>query len=155
MGLDVYAFTTSKDVMDRDFLRASDDANFKKLDDSFFYWRKFYELDNWMKDLFYSKGGTEEFNCAAVRLTRRDIDKLVYDSNINSFMNLVEDVSIENIDKEKVVKFLQNEFWSSDIKYFNNTQLPLCEMKDLISFIIKGYNILKDENICLYYTNWW
>ena len=108
-----------------------------------------------MKGLFYSKGGTEEFNCAAVRLTRRDIDKLVYDSNINSFMNLVEDVSIENIDKEKVVKFLQNEFWSSDIKYFNNTQLSLCEMKDLISFIRKGYNILKDENICLYYTNWW
>lgn len=155
MGLDMYAFTTSKDVMDRDFLRSSDDANFKKLDDSFFYWRKFYELDNWMKDLFYSKGGTEEFNCAAVRLTRRDIDKLVYDSNINSFMNLVEDVSIENIDKEKVVKFLQNEFWSSDIKYFNNTQLPLCEMKDLISFIRKCCNILKDENICLYYTNWW
>ena len=155
MGLDMYAFTTSKDVMDRDFLRSSDDANFKKLDDSFFYWRKFYELDNWMKDLFYFKGGTEEFNCAAVRLTRRDIDKLVYDSNINSFMNLVEDVSIENIDKEKVVKFLQNEFWSSDIKYFNNTQLPLCEMKDLISFIRRSRNILKDENICLYYTNWW
>ena len=155
MGLDMYAFTTSKDVMDRDFLRSSDDANFKKLDDSFFYWRKFYELDNWMKDLFYSKGGTEEFNCAAVRLTGGDIDKLVYDSNINSFMNLVEDVSIENIDKEKIVKFLQNEFWSSDIKYFNNTQLPLCKMKDLISFIRKGYNILKDENICLYYTNWW
>lgn len=110
MGLDMYAFTTSKDVMDRDFLRPSDDVNFKKLDDSFFYWRKFYELDDWMKDLFYSKGGTEEFNCAAVRLTRRDIDKLVYDSNINSFMNLVEDVSIENIDKEKIVKFLQNEF---------------------------------------------
>lgn len=155
MGLDMYAFTTSKDVMDRDFLRSSDDANFKKLDDSFFYWRKFYELDNWMKDLFYFKGGTEEFNCAAVRLTRRDIDKLVYDSNINSFMNLVEDVSIENIDKEKVVKFLQNEFWSSDIKYFNNTQLPLCEMKDLISFIRRSRNILKDKDVCLYYTNWW
>ena len=29
MGLDMYAFTTSKDVMHRDFLRSSDDANFK------------------------------------------------------------------------------------------------------------------------------
>lgn len=46
MGLDMYAFTTSTDVMDKDFLRSSDDATFKKLDDSFFYWRKFYELDN-------------------------------------------------------------------------------------------------------------
>lgn len=155
MGLDMYAFTTSKDVMDKDFLEADDNMAFKKLDRDFFYWRKFYELDNWMKDLFYEKGGTGEFNCAAVRLTRRDINKLSYDSNINVLSNLVEDVSIENIDNEKVVKFLQNEFWSSDIKYFNNTQLPLCEMKDLISFIRKGYNILKDENICLYYINWW
>lgn len=155
MGLDMYTFTTSKDVMDKDFLEADDNRAFKKLDRDFFYWRKFYELDNWMEGLFYSKGGTEEFNCAAVRLTRRDIDKLSHDSNIGVLSNLVEDVSIENIDKEKVVKFLQNEFWSSDIKYFNNTQLPLCEMKDLISFIRKGYNILKDENICLYYTNWW
>lgn len=155
MGLDMYAFTTSKDVMDKDFLEADNNRAFKKLDREFFYWRKFYELDNWMKDLFYEKGGTGEFNCAAVRLTRIDIDKLSYDSNINILSNLVEDVSIENIDKEKVVKFLQNKFWSSDIKYFNNTQLPLYEMKDLISFIRKGYNILKDENICLYYTNWW
>ena len=155
MGLDMYAFTTSKDVMDKDFLEADNNHGFEKLNREFFYWRKFYELDNWIKNLFYEKGGTGEFNCAAIRLTRRDIDKLSYDSNIGSLSNLVEDVSIENIDKEKVVKSLQNEFWSSDIKYFNNTQLPLCEMKDLISFIRKGYNILKDENICLYYTNWW
>lgn len=155
MGLDMYAFTTSKDVMDKDFLEADDNSAFKKLDREFFYWRKFYELDNWMKDLFYEKGGIGEFNCAAVKLTRKDIDKLSYDSNIGVLSNLVEDVSIENIDNEKVVKFLQKDFWSSDIKYFNNTQLPLYEMKDLISFIRKGYNILKDENICLYYTNWW
>lgn len=155
MGLDMYAFTTSKDVMDRDFLRSSDDANFKKLDDSFFYWKKFYELDNWMKDLFYSKGGTEEFNCAAVRLTRRYIDKLSYDSNIGALSNLVEDVSIENIDKEKVVKFLQNEFWSSDIKYFHSLNLPLSEIKDLLLFIRRSRNVLKDEDVCLYYTNWW
>lgn len=155
MVLDMYAFTTSKDVMDRDFLRSSDDANFEKIDGSFFYWRKFYELDNWMKDLFYSKGGTEEFNCAAVRLTRKDLDKLCYDSNVGPLRNIIEDVSIENIDKEKVVQFLQNEFWSSDIKYSHSLNLPLSEIKYLISFIRKGYNILKDENICLYYTNWW
>lgn len=155
MGLDMYVFTTSKDVMDRDFLRSSDDANFKKLDDSFFYWRKFYELDNWMKDLFYSKGGTKEFNCVAVRLTRKDIDKLVYDSNINVLSNLIEDVSIENIDNEKVVKFLQKDFWSSDIKYLHGLNLPLNEIKDLLLFIRRSRNALKDEDVCLYYTNWW
>lgn len=155
MGLDMYTFTTSKDVMGKDFLEADDNSAFKKLDREFFYWRKFYELDNWMKNLFYEKGGTGEFNCAAVRLARRDINKLSYDSNIDILSNLVEDVSIENIDKEKVVKFLQNEFWSSDIKYSHNLNLPLSEIKDLLSFIKKGYNILKDENICLHYTNWW
>lgn len=155
MGLDMYAFTTSKDVMDKDFLRSSDDANFKKLNDSFFYWRKFYELDNWMKNLFYEKGGIGKFNCAAIRLPKRDIDKLSYDSNINSFSNLVEDVSIENIDKEKVVKSLQNEFWSSDIKYSHSLNLPLSEIKDLLLFIRRSRNVLKDEGVCLYYTNWW
>lgn len=89
MGLDMYAFTTSKDAMDKDFLKADDNSAFKKLDRDFFYWRKFYELDNWMKDLFYEKGGICEFNCAAVRLTIRDIDKLSYDSNISVLSNLV------------------------------------------------------------------
>lgn len=110
MGLDMYAFTTSKDVMDKDFLGADDNHGFEKLNREFFYWRKFYELDNWMKNLFYEKGGTGEFNCAAVRLTRRDIDKLSYDSDIGVLSNLVEDVSIENIDNEKVVKSLQKDF---------------------------------------------
>lgn len=32
MGLDMYAFTTSKDVMDKDFLEADDNSAFKKLD---------------------------------------------------------------------------------------------------------------------------
>lgn len=155
MGLDMYAFTTSKDVMDRDFLEADDNRAFKKLDRNFFYWRKFYELDNWMKDLFYEKGGTGEFNCAAVRLTRRDIDKLSYDSNINVLSNLVEDVSIENIDNEKVIKSLQKDFWSSDIKYSYGLNLPLNEIKDLLLFIRRSRNALKDEDVCLYYTNWW
>lgn len=155
MGLDMYAFTTSKDVMDKDFLEADNNQGFEKLNRDFFYWRKFYELDNWMKDLFREKGGTGEFNCAAIRLTRRDIDKLSYDSNIGSLSNLVEDVSIENIDKEKVVKSLQNEFWSSDIKYSHSLNLPLSEIKDLLLFIRRSRNALKDEDVCLYYTNWW
>lgn len=155
MGLDMYAFTTSKDVMDKDFLEADDNHGFKKLNREFFYWRKFYELDNWMKNLFYEKGGIGEFNCAAVRLTRRDIDKLSYDSNINVLSNLVEDVSIENIDNEKVVKFLQKDFWSSDIKYSHGLNLPLNEIKDLLLFIRRSRNALKDEDVCLCYTNWW
>lgn len=35
MGLDMYVFTTSKDVMDKDFLKADDNSAFKKLDRDF------------------------------------------------------------------------------------------------------------------------
>ena len=35
MGLDMYAFTTSKDVMDKDFLEADDNSAFKSLIENF------------------------------------------------------------------------------------------------------------------------
>lgn len=35
MGLDMYAFTTSKDVMDKDFLEADNNQGFKNLIENF------------------------------------------------------------------------------------------------------------------------
>ena len=46
-------------------------------------------------------------------------------------------------------------FWSSDIKYSYGLNLPLNEIKDLLLFIRRSRNALKDEDVCLYYTNWW
>lgn len=42
-----------------------------------FYWRKHYDLHDWMERLYYNKGGSaESFNCVKVRLTNDDLDNL-------------------------------------------------------------------------------
>jgi hypothetical protein len=43
------------------------------------YWRKHPNLQGWMKNLYLSKGGTDEFNGDEVELTWDDIDKLEKD----------------------------------------------------------------------------
>lgn len=41
------------------------------------YWRKFHELQAWMTDLYYAKGGkAESFNCEDVELTLEDLSAL-------------------------------------------------------------------------------
>ena len=40
------------------------------------YWRKHPNLQGWMSDLFYEKGGEGEFNCQDVELTLEDLDAL-------------------------------------------------------------------------------
>jgi hypothetical protein len=40
------------------------------------YWRKHPNLQGWMSDLFYEKGGEGEFNCQDVVLTLEDLDAL-------------------------------------------------------------------------------
>jgi hypothetical protein len=40
------------------------------------YWRKHPNLQGWMRDLYYEKGGEGEFNCVDVELTLEDLDAL-------------------------------------------------------------------------------
>ena len=40
------------------------------------YWRKHPNLQGWMTDLYYEKGGEDEFNCVDLELTLEDLDKL-------------------------------------------------------------------------------
>lgn len=42
----------------------------------FAYWRKFNNLHGWMERLYRIKGGSDEFNCTTVRLTKADLDNL-------------------------------------------------------------------------------
>jgi len=41
-----------------------------------FYWRKHPDLHGWMAELYATKGGTKEFNCATLELTAEDINRL-------------------------------------------------------------------------------
>lgn len=40
------------------------------------YWRKHPNLQGWMEELYYEKGGEGEFNCVDVELTLEDLDSL-------------------------------------------------------------------------------
>jgi hypothetical protein len=60
MGLDQYAFAI--------------DNNGEK--EELAYWRKHPNLQGWMKNLYISKGGQEEFNCVPVELEHEDLDDL-------------------------------------------------------------------------------
>jgi hypothetical protein len=60
MGLDQYAFAVSSNGSKEEIA----------------YWRKHPNLQGWMKNLYISKGGQEEFNCVPVELEHEDLNNL-------------------------------------------------------------------------------
>lgn len=70
MGLDMYALTTEHQI-DQDV-----DFNVEEATE-FHYWRKHPNLHGWMQRLYVEKGGQDDlFNCASVKLTTEDLDRL-------------------------------------------------------------------------------
>lgn len=70
MGLDMYAYTTSRSIPEVDFDRPDDAIEL-------FYWRKHPDLHGWMEALYRAKGGTNaNFNLSPVSLSAADIDTL-------------------------------------------------------------------------------
>lgn len=74
MGLDMYAFTAPATAVTQDV-----DFDLNTIDGitELHYWRKHPNLHGWMRDLYYTKGGTgRDFNCDPLRLTLDDITAL-------------------------------------------------------------------------------
>ena len=71
MGLDQYA-------MARKGESKTDEEGFEYYEDSMelAYWRKHPNLQGWMQDLWYTKGGEGEFNCVDLELEAEDLDLL-------------------------------------------------------------------------------
>lgn len=71
MGLDQYANARKGEPI-------TDDEGYTYYEDSMelAYWRKHPNLQGWMQDLYYEKGGEGEFNCVDVELTLEDLDAL-------------------------------------------------------------------------------
>ena len=44
-------------------------------------WRKHPNLEGWMANLYYEKGGEDEFNCVDLELDEEDLDELEYALN--------------------------------------------------------------------------
>lgn len=80
MGLDQYAYFLHKeDFHDPVGAPKCDKEGYRKATE-FAYFRKFYPLDDWMRSLYFAKGGDDEFNCNYVEVTKKDLKRLKEDS---------------------------------------------------------------------------
>ena len=78
MGLDANLYRAPKKYENVPFISPKDsfsDSEFEELH----YWRKFWPLQYWMERLYQKKGGTEEFNCVYLQLTKDDLKQLKKD----------------------------------------------------------------------------
>ena len=129
MGLDMYAFAFHPDKID------NAPVDVTKLDDEyeplqFDYWRKFNHLHGWMRDLYYQKGGTGEFNCNTVRLDLEDLEKLEKASNARAL------VPTEG-------------FFFGSYDDFNDEDAEV-----VWSFVQKAKELIR-EGYVVYYDSWW
>ena len=134
MGLDQYAYRIKMQNVKDDLAFKRENYNVSTGMDSlgndldFDYWRKFYPLDNWMRSIYLVKGGTDEFNCNPVRLTKEDLDNL--------------HAAAQSLD-----------FYTGG--YYNNPQKEKEEEYDhLMKFIAKAKQAI-NEGDAVYYDNWW
>ena len=70
MGLDQIALITTQSIDKEVDFKVPEDAG------ELHYWRKHPALHGWMQNLYYAKGGKQEFNCVPVKLDATDIDAL-------------------------------------------------------------------------------
>lgn len=134
MGLDQYAYRIKMKNVKSDFAfergRYNNMTGMDNLgnDLDFDYWRKFSPLDDWMRYLYLTKGGTDNFNLIPVRLTEEDLDNLY--------------VAAQSLD-----------FYADG--YYNNPQQEKEEeYSHLMKFIAKAKKAI-DEGDAVYYDNWW
>jgi hypothetical protein len=110
MGLDQYAFTRKAGEKDTQISQ----------------WRKHADLEGWMSELYYEKGGTEDvFNCVELTLTKEDLLRLK-----DEYQNL-----------EQASGF----FWGTSGKYEEIQTGDF--IKSALEAIDAGYEVI--------YTSWW
>jgi hypothetical protein len=135
MGLDMYAMTVKADLIgdqqvdvrmhnpDGDLLFPND------TDRNFAYWRKFNNLHQWMRDLYYAKGGTHpDFNCVTVRLMPDDLVKLRAEA--------------------PGLQPQSGFFWGDE------SEMSLDDIKSIYEFVDKAEQAIKDGQAVLY-DSWW
>lgn len=97
MGLDQYAYRVLK-------RNAVSDIEIKKDCDheEIGYWRKVWPIQNWMESLYQQKGGTNEFNCEVVRVTRSDLERFKKDLLYSGVLE--EDQGVSNSHESYAIK---------------------------------------------------
>ena len=133
----------------------------------FAYWRNFYQLQDWMEQLFYQKGGSDEndFNDEYVRLSLVDLDNLWHEANLDKLESLN---SLDNLDKifsEKssltpAEQIEANIFTSNPIiqNQPNNSDYNISKknMEKLKQFIIEAKeHIQSNPSLAIFYYSSW
>ena len=123
MGLDQYATARRGEAK-------TDDEGYTYYEDSMelAYWRKHPNLQGWMQDLYYEKGGEEEFNCVDLELTLEDLDALE-----------------ESLDEEALPETVGFFFGTDSSDYYAETDREF--IREARAAIKKGYTVV--------YSSWW
>ena len=126
MGLDMYAFAVSKDLVGDSQVDVKVIAGKQELA----YWRKFNHLHGWMEKLYRTKGGMEEeFNCTTVRLNEDDLDSL--------------EQALRNGELEAMYGF-----------FFGSDEIDQSDVNTTVQFIKDARQAIKDD-MAVFYDNWW
>jgi hypothetical protein len=123
MGLDQYANARKGEP-------TTDDEGYTYYEDSMelAYWRKHPNLQGFMQELYYEKGGEGEFNCVDVELTLEDLDSLE-----------------ATLDEEALPETAGFFFGTDSSDYYAEADREF--IRDARAAIKKGYTIV--------YSSWW
>lgn len=100
------------------------------------YWRKHSDLQGYMEDLYINKGGTEEFNCEDLILSKEDCEDIIEYSR-QRFQR-----SSQGIEDEHTTGFFFGETQDSD-------------WADTIDIFNKVLAETDWEHETIYYSSWW
>ena len=130
MGLDMYAWRVKAEDVVSDFEIKKDEDGELAISEEVMYWRKHHDLHGWMERLYYEKGGgSKVFNCAKVRLTLEDLDRLEADVKANQLP-------------------VTTGF------FFGDNPPDLASIARDLDFIIKARESI-EEGYAVYYDSWW
>ena len=127
MGLDAWAC----EVDEKDFKNDVGPLPEEVRHPDFAYWRKHHELEKWMSNLYYEKGGKDWFNLKYVKLSKKDIQQL--------YKALLRHDLIDDPGKKYEPYYIMG--LAEDLK-----------------FIAKALSILNDpdkKDHCIIYYSWW
>lgn len=136
MGLDQFAYRVKKGFIKEpvDFRTEQYNEETKENDilcekKEIHYWRKHPNLQGWMRELYYDKGGeSSDFNSVNVQLTWEDLE------------------SLERDIKEGALPETEGFFFGGDSsKEYKEEDLQFIE--ESLTAITKGYDV--------YYSSWW
>lgn len=130
MGLDQYAYLVREEDLNDEIVDLQDLIEDKITDRDFGYWRKFYALQEYMSNMYFSRGGeSTSFNCVYMKFLSEDLDFLE--------------------EEAKKAMLLQ-------IGYFANDPngLDIYAVADLLKFVSKARSEIKKGNAVIY-NSWW